>query len=411
MKNTFLMLLRTIRPRLGAIRLNLKYFIYKIAIPVKVWKIRRKDKIRVLFVVAEVSMWKTENLYRAMLDHPRFEPLLLPASNIAKPDSSKEVEEYLRKKGYKYKLLSEKESIQDTIRPDIIFYQQPYSGWHSERKFEASNNRKPLICHVDYCFRIMMDKYMINNYINLHAWKLFSENEMTTKEMTSYMNNKGKNVICTGLPVMDELILDKAHFPDRWKKMPKAMKRIIYAPHHSITSSEPLSWGTILEYADFMMSMAEKYKEQVQWIFKPHPFLYHKLCKIWGEHKTRDYDQWWKCMPNCQMIDDPYIDVFKHSDAMIHDCGSYMIEYHYTGNPVMYIYSSRVQNVQISRFARESLKLHYSAHCCEDIEAFILNIISGNDPLVKNRDLFKQRNLIPNGASACENIIASILNS
>ena len=37
---------------------------------------RQKPKIKMLFVISEISIWKTESLYCEMLKHPRFEPIL-----------------------------------------------------------------------------------------------------------------------------------------------------------------------------------------------------------------------------------------------------------------------------------------------------------------------------------------------
>ena len=38
--------------------------------------LRRKDVIKVLFILPNLPKWKTESLYEAMLAHPRFEPII-----------------------------------------------------------------------------------------------------------------------------------------------------------------------------------------------------------------------------------------------------------------------------------------------------------------------------------------------
>ena len=52
-------------------KLYVKYYI-----PYKANKIREKKEIRVLFVLAELGSWKTEELYIRMLSHNRFQPIL-----------------------------------------------------------------------------------------------------------------------------------------------------------------------------------------------------------------------------------------------------------------------------------------------------------------------------------------------
>ena len=53
----------------------LKWRAYHFWLWLKMISIRKKDRIRFLFILQELSQWKTESLYKAMLDHPRFEPI------------------------------------------------------------------------------------------------------------------------------------------------------------------------------------------------------------------------------------------------------------------------------------------------------------------------------------------------
>ena len=55
---------------------KLTFYLYRRSIPNKVKEMRKKPKIKVLFVVSELSIWKTEHLYCEMLKHPRFQPVL-----------------------------------------------------------------------------------------------------------------------------------------------------------------------------------------------------------------------------------------------------------------------------------------------------------------------------------------------
>ena len=48
--------------------------LYRRTIPRKVAAMRRTEHIRVAFVVPELGVWKTERLFAAMLEHPRFCP-------------------------------------------------------------------------------------------------------------------------------------------------------------------------------------------------------------------------------------------------------------------------------------------------------------------------------------------------
>ena len=60
-------------------------FLYMNTLKMRIRKVRQKENIRVLFAVAETATWKNDTLYKAMLKHPRFTPLLLIL-----PDEQKE---------------------------------------------------------------------------------------------------------------------------------------------------------------------------------------------------------------------------------------------------------------------------------------------------------------------------------
>lgn len=387
-----------------------KYHWYRIRIPYRVWRLRHKDQIRVLFVISEISMWKTESLFLLMLSHPRFEPLILPVGDIIKPDADREVKQYCKSKGYNYCNLNEGETIQNNIHPDIIFYQQAYEKYIDDKWFEM-NNRQSLFCHVNYCFQNTVVENSVNRPLQNIAWMVFSENKMCAEEIAPMMKNKGCNLVVTGLPFMDELLADKSCFVDPWKLQNKRKKRIIYAPHHSLMPEDLVSWSSFLQYGEFILKLANQYAETTQWVFKPHPFLEAKLRKIWGDEKTERYFDEWRKLPNTQIINGSYYDVFKHSDAMIHDCGSFLIEYQYTGNPVMFLHSSQpLKNIRLNRFSETAKALHYQAFKNEDIEEFVKMVITGKDPMKEQRlAFFKEAFVPPHGKSASQNIIDAIL--
>ena len=102
--------------------------------------------------------------------------------------------------------------------------------------------------------------------------------------------------------------------------------------------------------------------------------------------------------------------LFKYSDAMIHDCGSFKIEYLYANNPVMFLYKDEPPYDYTNWQTQKALLLHYRGQNKSDIESFIINVINGVDPLMEEREDFLNRYLTPpHGKTACENIINAIL--
>ncbi len=386
-------------------------FYQRFILPHKVKKVREKEIIDVLFVIHELGSWKTEGLYLKMKAHPRFNPTLL----LVEENNAKYVydilKNYLDEKKYDYNIISSTKNFRKLYNPDIIFYQKPYLDVIDPKLF-FHHNLDVLFCYMVYCFRNRTHPEVRKYYFFNYVWQMYAENEIVIKELSPLLFTKGKNMINTGLSFMDDLLLDKSHYNDPWKSLEGKKKRIIYAPHHTIATFDSgfYKYGTFMDYCDFMLEMAEKYKDETQWAFKPHPLLKMKLIEVWGEKKTEAYYKKWQNLENGQISEGEYMGLFKHSDAMIHDCGSFKLEYLYTGNPVMYLVKEDQEYDYPNWQTQEALRLHYQARSSADIEEFIRNVIKNKDDFKDERDSFVKNYLTPpNGKSACDNIIDAIL--
>ena len=159
-----------------------------------------------------------------------------------------------------------------------------------------------------------------------------------------------------------------------------------------------------------MLELRDKYRDQVYFVFKPHPFLRIKLARLWGEEQAEAYFRKWE-KPGCSHVEQgKYLSLFKHSDALIHDCGSFTVEYMYMDRPAMYLVRDDAHADNMIPYAKEAFDLHYKGKDIQDIERFIQDVINGNDPLKARREAFKRQYLLPpHGRTACENIMRSIL--
>lgn len=390
------------------------YYFYMRTIPKKIECIRKKDKIKVLFVLADLSKWKTETLYQEMTKHDRFEPILgVTFKTDDKPTESArklfQLIEYLKTKKYSYEELIREGYIKEYIKPDIIIYQEPYL-LTILRGHNYLNNLNSLFISITYGFHSVLLPFNNIGGLKEIAWFDCYENESTAKDAREYIKNGRKNICVTGLP-MSELLLNKQDYKEVWKNVtPK--KRIIWAPHHSIGFNyETITYGNFLTIADDMIRMAEKYKDKVHWAFKPHPLLKYKLELIWGSEKTEDYYSYWRNSNHTQLEEGDYIDLFKQSDAMIHDCDTFTIEYLYMNKPVMFVDKKDCMKENLNSFAKNALDVHYRGNDISDIEEFINNIIISNDILkTKRNEFFIAQIDIPLAKNASKNIMEKIIN-
>lgn len=375
-------------------------------------RIRRKNQIRFLFIVQELSQWKSEALYKAMLIHPRFTPILGVSPSLEYPGAEQKVVDYIRSKGYTFFLLDPNKRISEQIDVDLLMHQKPYSKGISPLHRIHKNLAIPTV-YIPYYLSTITEGWLVNQRLCLLAWREFIDNEDCCNEWRKVQRLKGLNYAVTGLPIMDDLLSTKSDLKDVWPNN-DGRKRIIYAPHHTIGDYHltGISYSTFLVFAQFMLELRDKYQDQVYFVFKPHPLLYAKLIdSYWGLEKTKAYYEAWN-KPGHSHIEqnDSYLSLFKYSDALIHDCGSFTIEYLYTGNPVMYLIKDEHHKDNLNQTASHAFDLHYMGETKEDIEQFVQNVISGNDPYADKRDRFSKNVLLPpNGESACNNIMNAIL--
>lgn len=373
--------------------------------------VRKKDKIKILFVLIDLGQWKTECLYNAMLEHPRFEPILGVTLSTESPEAKQFLISYITEKNYKYIDLDKQNYGIKHVKPDIMIFQKPYdSNYIKSVDFRGFLNTIMIYC--PYGVHSIEEAWNLSLPIKQASIQNYYENETTAASLKRKYPKYAHNVVVTGLPFNDSLLMDKSNYPNPWKPQNQTKKKIIYAPHHTLQGMAlaGVGYSTFLEYGEYMLYLAKKYKDKVQWAFKPHPFLYTKLVQTWGKEKTDSYYNEWATMSNTQLEKGEYVGLFKHSDAMIHDCGSFTIEYHYTHNPVLYLDNGSDHTSNLNEFACRAYELHYKAKRKEEIENFIINVIEEIDPIRSERnDYFNTCLLPPNGKTACQNIIDSIL--
>lgn len=390
---------------------TLKWRFFHLWLNLKMKRVRKQEKIRFLFILQELSQWKTEMLYKAMVAHPRFEPILGITKCLGYSGTEEKVIKYCQEMGYPYVWLDPEMRIAEQVSVDMVIHQKPYSDEINPAHFINANPGIPVVC-IPYYLSTIAEGWNVNSRTSLLAWRHFCDNESCRKEWAAISRVQGCNLVVTGLPIMDELLIPGEEMSDAWP-VRDHRKRIIYAPHHSIADYhwEGIGYSTFLEYSDFMLEMRDKYKEKVYFVFKPHPRLFSNLVQFWGEDKARAYyDSWMQTGDSHVEVNGKYLSLFKYSDAMIHDCGSFTIEYLYTGNPVMYLVRDEHHKDNMTKTAARAFDMHYKGFSKADIEQFILRVISGDDPRREERMGFLREELLPpHGKSACMNVINAIL--
>lgn len=380
-------------------------------------RVRSKEKINVVFILVHKSIWKYEGVYRIMEKDEIFNPVV-----IICPFTAYGQELMLEEMNQAYDLFVENGynviktynegtgewlDVKKDLNPDIICFTYPWNA--TKEQFCIENYLDKLTCYVPYgykCSRLNNAHY--NKPMQNFTWKFFIETSIHKKLATKYAQNQAVNAVVTGYPGMDVLVEKKAFNIDPWKIKNKCIKRIIWAPHHSIPGTNSmLSLSTFMDYSNFFFDMADKYRNSIQIAFKPHPVLRKKLSynDVWGQKRTEEYFEKWKNLENGLLSEGDYINLFATSDGMIHDGASFLIDYLYTDKPAMYLIRENDIENNFNELGKQAFSCHYHAREKEVVEDFIKMIIDEKDSKsTERKEIFEKYVKPPNNTTASKNI-------
>jgi CDP-glycerol:poly(glycerophosphate) glycerophosphotransferase len=387
-------------------------------------RLKTKAKIKVAFFLIHESIWKYEGVYRLIEKDKRFDPIVVVCPYIAYGEETmfrdmNKAYNFFITRGYNVVRTFNEDTkewldVKKHIKPDIIFFTNPYKLTKDE--YYITNFLDYLTCYVQYSFTIAnLNKQIYDQLFHNLLWKAFYETNIHKELAIENSRNRGCNVEVTGYPGVD-ILLNKKYIPsDVWKIQAKQLKRIIWAPHHTIESGGILDYSNFLFYADFMVEVAKEYQDRIQIAFKPHPILKSKLYEYteWGKMRTNEYFKKWQLLPNGQLEESAYEDLFLTSDAMIHDSGSFMTEYLFTGKPSLFTVRDKDLINRLNPFGQMVFDQLYHAIDEKEIIIFIEEVvIRGEDNLRNKRLEFYNNNLrLPGNSSASESIFKIISDS
>lgn len=348
---------------------------------------RRLDAV---FLVHDGSMFSAEPIYRIMKADPAFQTRLL-----AIPDPSRG-DDFMRLRLEKTlaalrKIYPEAEPAFDPDggtavdlhgKADVVFTSNPY--------LDQTLPQYALDGLAEHTLPVLVPYY----YAGLHAveprrmvfrpgysipWKLILPNDEVLKVWTAANPLLAAASEVGGYPKMDRLAAIRP--------APSSRKTVIISPHHSIaTEGDGAAQSNFLRLADFFLSLPKRYPS-LNFVFRPHPFLFQrfkeKATAGWDAARAQAYLDAWRALPNaCYQDGGDYFETFASSSALIHDCGSFLAEYFYTGNPQCYVLRSREKiATEFTSFGRRLADNISLAVTEAEILSFVEEVVvNGHDP-------------------------------
>lgn len=350
----------------------------------------RERPLRVAFILTEISKWKYQSLYDILEKSEEYIPYIVTFATERERSTSpaeqaarrKEKVEFFEKRGMRiYNVWDEScgcVSDKSLLNADIVYYQQTWEIAKGLKPWDLAKTKYlfyvhyslpsafSLDLHIGMSFHRSLNEYLVTNRGQADLYRAYIK-----KRFLPY-NCK---LVPVGHPMVDNFYL--------YEKKSDAVEDgfVIYAPHWSFVYGDhvpPMRLSTFLENGKFILAYAQQHPE-FKWVFKPHPSLRYDLSKsgvMTKEEVDAYYAAWEELGPSCYTSD--YVDFFMRSRAMITDCGSFLLEYACTGNPIIRpIYKDL--NVSAYPMFEKLYSTYYNTHSNDELKSMLDRVVVEGD--------------------------------
>lgn len=348
------------------------------------YKVERE--IRVAFIVVFSSVFPVRPVFELMLNDSVFKPYIVVVPNVSRTykymlDTYMETLNELKNQYGDSVIGAYNEDTDEYLelkdKYSVLFFCNPYKSLvHRFHHVEYFLGKNCLPVYSSYGFAALkfFDEVIATDFYN-YMWKACVETSLNLEYIKKHEKIKGHNGVITGYIKMDKYASIK---PNKYSK-----KRILICPHHTVWGDSTLNISNFLKYSELFVELPELFPD-VDFIFRPHPLLFANLKahNIWTEQEIEKYMERLLAHPNMTYDKSgDYMQQFADSDAMIHDCGSFIGEYLYTEKPCCYMMKSLQETMNnLVPLGQECMQHYYHAFSREDIINFIKDVvIDGND--------------------------------
>lgn len=307
--------------------------------------IREKAKIKIAFQIACIAEWIGDELVQYFANDDRFEVMVVLTwqQNTDREYELGMMEHHFRHSGLPYVIADGRVKPRDF---DIIFYTSPYmfelDHWLDRDIFLSS-----LVCYVPYGYCLArIHTTQFNQFAHCICWKKYALTKAEIPMARRYCAIGDYGMVYSGYPKLDGFLERGLEDEVHWKIAgdPQRVKKIIYAPHHSI--NEIPYHSTFPENYKFLYEYAASHPETTSWVFKPHPLLRISCVRNGIFSSVEEFDAYaraWDDLPNGKTVTGDYLSWFASSDAMIFDSLSFMAEYLFVHKPSLYLTRGETQ--------------------------------------------------------------------
>lgn len=381
-------------------------------------KLARGERLKVVFLVCDASMFSGESVYVKMAADPRFDCEIAVAPRVTRGDDflratlTKTVSTLAARYGGAVRALYNPDTRRaepldaDLVFSTIVYEDQTLPDYTTERLAVRS---LVAILYYGYGGLFISNERKTPYLPNIvFSWRYFVSNEETRR-----LSIERNPLLADGIRVVGYAKMDRLAACAPALDVPCARRRVIICPHHTLEDAPgELALSTFPRHADLFLKLPEMFPE-IDFVFRPHPLLFPRLAtpKWWGAERADAYVRAMETHANVEFQEGgDYFATFAASDAMIHDCGSFLAEYFYTGRPQCFLVrDEETVRTQFLPFSRRLLEHVHTAQTDEEIISFIRRVVlAGDDPDAASRAAFAASEVCVNHPHAADAVIGTL---
>lgn len=361
-------------------------------------KISKKYKINILFICWRPSIWESlKPIYEELLNDNRYNVTILAIPNkkqVQNIDYNHEIyesegaeefwKEYKCINGYDYS--TKKWFNIKKIKPDFVFFQQPYNiaRYKKYNSFYVSKYSK--ICYITYHGVFSYNNVYLDclpkDFMNDVSY-FFAQNEddrlFLEKHRNELFNNNTK-IINTGYPRFYSMSRYKNDISSIWNNTQKKY-RILWNTRWTTNEGN----CNFFKYKDKMLDLCKR-RSDIDFVFRPHPqaFLEWESTNEFSKEEQIEFRRKIDEMNNMHIDESKnYYSLIYSSDVLISDYSSFMLDYFITGKPIIYC---EVKDCSVIGNDMGVIdRVTYKAHDWEEVENILNLLIDGGDYLKNTR--------------------------
>ena len=371
------------------------------------------EKVNVLFICHRPSIWASlKNVYEALKADPLFQvqivavPLRSPVKGRGYLNSvytSEGAEDFFREEGgipgYHYET---KEWLDlRTLKPDYVFFQQPYNVARPDAYTSSAVSDYAKICYITYYVMLDIDHRTedctpVDFMHDLSFY--FSQNAADAAFIRGRLEKGGPNfcrVEITGHPRLEGLEKHQKDKCSLWSETDSF--KIMWTPRWTTSEGN----CHFFSYRDPLTAWCRTHKN-TELLLRPHPQAFkewHSTGEMNTEQESQLRQEFSQGVFHLDEAENFYPQLFT-ADVLITDPSSIIIDAYFTGKPIIY-FASNGMNDSVTEVLRPGM---YWVNSWEEAEKTLDMLHEGHDPLKGIREECAQKYQATDGMAPTEKI-------